>query len=172
LPISQVATRAISALAAISDTSRRTCEVGACNPWQRQFTSGPPTMSQGAQPAPTKTANRPMNRAAFPRTSAVVSLAAGFAMIPGHNLWYGGTLPVAFTLVGWLILATEALTQLLGRMQYGEHYAFYIAPSLMISLFGPASPPIRAENEAATALYSGTTGRIFLLAHGEPRPIA
>jgi hypothetical protein len=34
---------------------------------------------------------------------AVISIAAGLAMILGHNVWSGGTLPVAVTLVGWLI---------------------------------------------------------------------
>jgi hypothetical protein len=36
---------------------------------------------------------------------AVISLAAGFAMIIGHNVWSGGALPITVTLVGWLILA-------------------------------------------------------------------
>ena len=75
---------------------------------------------------------------------ALVSLAAGLAMILGHNVWSGGTLPVVVTLVGWLILAKglvlffatpEALTRLLERMQYGEHYSLYIAPSLVIGLY-------------------------------------
>ena len=75
---------------------------------------------------------------------AVVSLAAGLAMILGHNRWSGGTLPLVVTLVGWLILAKgllllfvapEVLTGLLGRMQYGEHYPFYVAPSLVIGLY-------------------------------------
>jgi hypothetical protein len=75
---------------------------------------------------------------------ALVSLAAGLAMILGHNVWSGGTLPVVVTLVGWLIFAKglvlffatpEALTQLLGRIQYGEHYSVYVAPSLIIGLY-------------------------------------
>jgi len=75
---------------------------------------------------------------------ALVSLAAGLAMILGHNVWSGGTLPVVVTLVGWLILAKglvlffttpEALTRLLERMQYGEHYSLYVAPSLVIGLY-------------------------------------
>ena len=75
---------------------------------------------------------------------ALVSLAAGLAMILGHNVWSGGPLTVVVTLVGWLILAkglllffvtSEALTQLLERMQYGEHYSLYVAPSLVIGLY-------------------------------------
>jgi len=75
---------------------------------------------------------------------AIISLAAGLAMILGHNVWSGGALPVVVTLVGWLILAKgllllfvtpEASTQLFERMQYGEHYSLYIAPSLVIGLY-------------------------------------
>ena len=70
---------------------------------------------------------------------AVFSLAAGLAIILGHNVWSGGTLPVIVTLVGWLIFAkglvlllvtTETLALLLERMQYGEHYSLYIVPAL------------------------------------------
>jgi len=75
---------------------------------------------------------------------ALVSLAAGLAMILGHNVWSGGTLPVVVTLVGWLILAKglvlffatpEALTRLLEGMQYGEHYSLCVEPSLVIGLY-------------------------------------
>jgi hypothetical protein len=38
-------------------------------------------------------------------SSAIFSLAAGLAIILGHNVWSGGTLPVIVTLVGWLIFA-------------------------------------------------------------------
>jgi hypothetical protein len=75
---------------------------------------------------------------------AMISLAVGLAMILGHNVWSGGTLPVVVTLIGWLALAKgallffvtpEALIQLLERMRYGEHYSFYVAPSLLIGLY-------------------------------------
>ena len=75
---------------------------------------------------------------------AIISLAAGLAMILGHNVWSGGTLPVVVTLVGWLILAKglmllfvtpEALKQLFDHMQYGEHYYLYLAPSLVVGLY-------------------------------------
>jgi hypothetical protein len=62
---------------------------------------------------------------------AIFSLAAGLAIILGHNVWSGGKLPVIVTLVGWLIFAKglvlllvtpETLTPLLERMQ--QHYPF------------------------------------------------
>jgi hypothetical protein len=75
---------------------------------------------------------------------AIISLAAGLAIILGHNVWSGGTLPVIVTLVGWLIFAKglvlllvtpEILAQLLERMQYGEHNSLYIVPALIIGLY-------------------------------------
>jgi hypothetical protein len=77
-------------------------------------------------------------------TYAIISLAIGLAMILGHNVWSGGTLPVVVTLVGWLILAKgilllfltpEALTQFYERMHYGEYMYLYVAPSLVIGLY-------------------------------------
>jgi len=75
---------------------------------------------------------------------AIISLAAGLAMILGHNVWSRGALPVVVTLVGWLILAkglmllfvsSDALRQSFDRMHYGEHYYLYLAPSLAIGLY-------------------------------------
>jgi hypothetical protein len=75
---------------------------------------------------------------------AIFSLAAGLAIILGHNVWSGGTLPVIVTLVGWLIFAKglvlllvspETLALVLERMQYGEHYPLYILPALIIGLY-------------------------------------
>jgi hypothetical protein len=43
---------------------------------------------------------------------AIFSLAAGLAIILGHNVWSGGTLPVIVTLVGWLIFAKGLLLML------------------------------------------------------------
>ena len=65
---------------------------------------------------------------------AIVSLAAGLAIILGHNVWSGGTLPVIVTLVGWLIFAKglvlllvtpETLTPLLERMRQHYHCISY-----------------------------------------------
>jgi hypothetical protein len=75
---------------------------------------------------------------------AMISLACGLAMVLGHNVWSGGALTVVVTLVGWLILAKglmlllltpEALTRLLERMQYGEHFQVYVAPALLLGLY-------------------------------------
>lgn len=34
----------------------------------------------------------------------IVGIAAGLAMVIGHNVWSGGALPIVATLVGWLLL--------------------------------------------------------------------
>jgi hypothetical protein len=91
---------------------------------------------------------------------AIISLAAGLAMILGHNVWSGGALPVIVTLVGWLILAKgimllfvtpEALKQIFDHMQYGGHYYLYLTPSLVIGLYltwaGFTAPSPNARSE-------------------------
>jgi len=75
---------------------------------------------------------------------AIISVAAGVAMILSHNVWYGGALPVVVTLVGWLILAKgvlllfaapEPLSRFYAQMHYGEHYYLFLAPALVIGLY-------------------------------------
>ena len=75
---------------------------------------------------------------------AVISLAAGLAIILGHNVWSGGALAVIVTVVGWLIfvkglvlllITPETSAQLLERMHYGEHFTLYVLPGLIIGLY-------------------------------------
>ena len=75
---------------------------------------------------------------------ASFSLAAGLAIILGHNVWSGGTLPVIVTLVGWLIFAKglalllvtpETWAALLEQMRYSEHSSLYYLPALIIGLY-------------------------------------
>jgi hypothetical protein len=83
----------------------------------------------------------------------IFNLAAGLAIILGHNVWSGGALPVVVTLVGWLIFAKglllmlvtpETLTPLLER----AHYPLYVVPALIIGLYltyaGFAAPSERS----------------------------
>ena len=89
---------------------------------------------------------------------AIISLAAGLAMILGHNVWSGGALPVVVTLVGWLILAKglmllfvtpDVLQQIFDHMQYGAHCYLYLTPSLVIGLYltsaGFTAPSLNAR---------------------------
>jgi hypothetical protein len=75
---------------------------------------------------------------------AITSLAMGIAMVLGHNIWSGGALPVAVTLVGWLILAKgllllflvpEAVSGMFHQMRYAEHYYLLLTPALVIGLY-------------------------------------
>jgi hypothetical protein len=75
---------------------------------------------------------------------AIISLAIGIAMIVGHNVWSGGALAVAVTIVGWLILAKgllllflkpDALSGLVERMRYGDNYYLLLLPAFVIGLY-------------------------------------
>lgn len=41
--------------------------------------------------------------------TGVIAVAAGLAMVLGHNVWSGGVLPVLVTLTGWMMLIKGAL---------------------------------------------------------------
>lgn len=75
---------------------------------------------------------------------AIFSLAAGLAVVLGHNIWRGGALPVVVTLVGWsmlgkglllLLLMPEMLTRMLERMHYGAHIYLYFVPAFLLGLY-------------------------------------
>jgi len=75
---------------------------------------------------------------------AIISLAMGVAMVIGHNVWSGGALPVVVTLMGWLILAKgflllvlapDAMTAIVRRMGYAEHYPLLLTPALILGLY-------------------------------------
>ena len=94
---------------------------------------------RGSATVETAIADRPLML-----TYGIISLASGLAMILGHNVWSGGSLPVVVTLVGWLVFAKgllllfltpEVLTRFFERMQYGDHIYLYLAPSLVIGLY-------------------------------------
>ena len=89
---------------------------------------------------------------------AIISLAMGVAMVIGHNVWSGGVLAMVVTLFGWLILAKgllllvlspEALTGMMHRMRYEEHYPFLLAPAFVTGLYltwaGFTTPQARAH---------------------------
>ena len=69
----------------------------------------------------------------------VLALAAGLAMILGHNIWSGRALPVVVTLVGWLIaiwgagllvLSPSATMKLFEAMRHKAYFLFTRAPRL------------------------------------------
>jgi hypothetical protein len=75
---------------------------------------------------------------------AMISIAAGVAMVIGHNVWSGGALPIVVTVVGWLIFAKglvlllltpETLAGSLARMRYDEHTYLYLVPAFALGLY-------------------------------------
>ena len=72
----------------------------------------------------------------------LLAVATGLAIVVGHNLWTGGTVPVAITLIGWgtlfkgmlfLFLSPESETALfMGNFHYEQYFYGYSAVSILI----------------------------------------
>lgn len=75
----------------------------------------------------------------------VITLAAGLALVLGHNVWSGGALPVVVTIIGWLTLfkgvvimfltSAQSSGFFLGTMSYQQHEYFYTGFSVAIGLY-------------------------------------
>ena len=74
----------------------------------------------------------------------VNGLAAGLAMVLGHNIWSGGPLPVVITLVGWLMvirgvvllaLSQDATIKFFETPRYEERLYVYMGVTLVLGLY-------------------------------------
>jgi len=75
----------------------------------------------------------------------VIVLAAGLAMVLGHNVWSGGALPVVVTLVGWVSLSKGLLILFvspqaappffLEALHYERLFYLYAAASLLLGAY-------------------------------------
>jgi len=75
----------------------------------------------------------------------IITLAAGLAMVLGHNIWSKGALAVVVTLVGWLtllkglfflLLPPEIEAECLLRCLHHPHlFSVCMAPSLIIGIY-------------------------------------
>lgn len=74
----------------------------------------------------------------------VLTLAAGIAMIVGHNVWSGGALPVVVTLFGWLLtirgagllaLSPAAVSKLVDALHYEEFFYLYVGATLALGFY-------------------------------------
>jgi hypothetical protein len=74
----------------------------------------------------------------------VIGLAAGLAMILGHNIWSGGALTIVVTLVGWLMairgagllaLSPRATTKLFDALRYEQLFYVYMAATLILGAY-------------------------------------
>ena len=74
----------------------------------------------------------------------VLGLAAGLALVLGHNIWSGGALPIAVTLLGWvmaiqgaalLALSSDATMRLFNALRYEDRFYFYMGATLLLGLY-------------------------------------
>ena len=74
----------------------------------------------------------------------LISLGLGLAMVLGHNVWSGGALPVAVTVVGWLIfvkglmlllVTPPTLQAMLQKMDYAANGQLYLIPALLLGIY-------------------------------------
>jgi hypothetical protein len=74
----------------------------------------------------------------------VIAVAAGLAMVLGHNIWSGGVLPVVVTLTGWLLLSKGVLWLflspeavyglLLAGIRFEQFFYLYMAAVLLLGI--------------------------------------
>jgi hypothetical protein len=77
--------------------------------------------------------------------TGVVVVAAGLALILGHNVWSGGALPIVVTLIGWVALTKGLLILFLSpdvaagffleRLHFDEFYDGYATLSLVLGIY-------------------------------------
>jgi hypothetical protein len=74
----------------------------------------------------------------------ILGLAAGLAIVLGHNRWSSGLLPLIVTLIGWLtlirsvillFLSPEAVGRLIKAVRYEQNYYLFTATPLLIGLY-------------------------------------
>jgi hypothetical protein len=74
--------------------------------------------------------------------AGIFTMAAGVATVIGHNIWSGGALPVAVTLLGWIMLIKgfvlmalppETLIASYGFLTSGRRFRLVMIPSLVLS---------------------------------------
>jgi hypothetical protein len=73
----------------------------------------------------------------------MVWLAAGLAIVLGHNVWSGGALPVVITVVGWLLLirgllflflSPSAAVGLFAGLHFEQLFYLYVGISLLFGV--------------------------------------
>jgi hypothetical protein len=76
--------------------------------------------------------------------TGMLVLAAGLAMVLGHNVWSGGALPIVVTLLGWvflirgtllLLLPARATTALFEMIQFERFFYLYASINVLLGLY-------------------------------------
>jgi hypothetical protein len=74
----------------------------------------------------------------------IIGLAAGLAMVLGHNVWSGGALPVVVTLLGWIMLVrgtallalpSDAALKFFQAARYEQLFHLYMGGTLLLGLY-------------------------------------
>ena len=74
----------------------------------------------------------------------MLELAAGLAIVLGHNIWSSGLLALIVTLIGWstlirniilLFLSPEAIERFIKAVRYEQNYYLFTAIPLLIGLY-------------------------------------
>jgi uncharacterized membrane protein len=86
--------------------------------------------------------NDMMESPALLLVTGIFTMAAGAATVVGHNVWSGGALPVAVTVLGWLMLvkgvalmavSPRALNNFYRALHYPQRFRLFIVPSFVFS---------------------------------------
>jgi hypothetical protein len=76
--------------------------------------------------------------------ASIVAMAAGLAIVLGHNVWSGGMLPVVVTLVGWISLIKGLILLFLPpayslvyfeALRYEQFFYVYMSVTLIIGIY-------------------------------------
>lgn len=71
--------------------------------------------------------------------SGIFTMAAGIAVVIGHNVWSGGALPVAVTVLGWMMLVKGIALMAMPPPMLLASYAFLNTPQRLRLLMIPAT---------------------------------
>jgi hypothetical protein len=76
--------------------------------------------------------------------SGVIAVGVGLGVVIGHNVWSGGALPVAVTIVGWaslikgvvlLAFPSGQMAKLYEATRYERYYLAYVGVTLALGLY-------------------------------------
>jgi hypothetical protein len=90
------------------------------------------------------TVNAIMRDPAMLLLAGVIAVAAGLAIVLGHNVWSGGLLPVVVTLVGWasmlkglllLFVTPDAAAGFWGGLHYEQFFYVYMGISFVLGAY-------------------------------------
>jgi hypothetical protein len=89
----------------------------------------------------------------------MITTAAGLAMVLSHNVWRGGALPIAITLIGWLTLLKGIAALCLhaesaGRVFEMFHYVAFFYPYALVCIVSGVCLAIAGFRDALAQLWS------------------